>query len=157
VFSAGTILLFVRKDVILSFARMAMVCFPFLSIIIEELRGLLLVFFVYKMTLCCFHSCAIPFDSDRNCNSTVGIYKSGSTCIYDLYSYHNTSILIPIQQRILSTLSLCILNVRPPPHKILMRKRPRQLSCYGAIHIFHDFEVCREEDIEVPLLDLQLN
>lgn len=35
-----------------------------------------------------------------------------------------------------------------------MQHHPRQFASDGAVDVFDDGEVCREEDVEVALLDL---
>lgn len=72
-----------------------------------------------------------------------------------LHSHQHASILIPAQQRILSIPRIRIFNVSPAVHELLVARDLRQLPSNSTIHILDDIEVCREEDIEVALVDLQ--
>lgn len=74
-------------------------------------------------------------------------------CI-ELHRRKNTSILIPAQQRILSVFRLRLFYICPAPEKLLVREDAGELAGYGAVHEFHDVEICREEDVEVALMDL---
>jgi hypothetical protein len=72
-----------------------------------------------------------------------------------LYSNHDTCILIPVQQWVLPTLSLCILDVRPSLHEVLVSECSCQFTRYSTVHVLHDFEICRKENVEVALLNLR--
>lgn len=72
----------------------------------------------------------------------------------DLHSHQHASILIPAQQRILSTPCFCILNISPAVHELFMTCDLSQLSRDSAVHILDDIEVSREEDIKVALVNL---
>ena len=71
-----------------------------------------------------------------------------------LHRNHETSILIPVQQRILPALGLRVLNIRPAIHETLVGEDAGEFASDGAVHVLHYFKVCREEDVEVALLDL---
>ena len=75
----------------------------------------------------------------------------------NLYSHQHASVLVPAQQRVLSTPCFRVLNIRPAVHEFLVACDLGQLSCDGTVHILDDIEVGREKDIEVPLVDLYLN
>lgn len=71
-----------------------------------------------------------------------------------LHRDHKTSILIPVQQRILPAPRRRVLDVRPAIHEGLVVEHAGELARDGAVHVLHDLEVCGEEDVEVALLDL---
>jgi hypothetical protein len=72
-----------------------------------------------------------------------------------LYSSQNFGILVPRQQRILSTPRLRITNISPSFHEFLVAADEGQFTGNGAVQVLDDVEVCREEDVEVALVDLQ--
>ena len=76
-------------------------------------------------------------------------------CIF-LHCRENTSILIPAQQWILPVLRLRLFYVRPALEELLVREDTGQLAGYGTVYELHDVEICREEDVEVALMDLLL-
>lgn len=67
---------------------------------------------------------------------------------------HSRRVLIPLQHRILPAQRPRILRIRPPLQKLLLAHDPREFAGDGRVHVFHDVEIAREEDIEVALLDL---
>lgn len=76
------------------------------------------------------------------------------TSRFYLHSHQHASILIPAQQRILPIPRLRVLNISPAVHELLMARNLRQLPGNSTIHILDNIEVCREENIEVALVDL---
>lgn len=70
---------------------------------------------------------------------------------YSLHSRDDARILIPAEQRILAAACLRVLDVGPALHEVLVGQDTRQLARHGAVHVFHDGEVGREEDVEVAL------
>lgn len=80
--------------------------------------------------------------------------KQYQRCVF-LYSSHHTRVLIPRQHRIVSILRRRSLHIRPSVHEILMREDLCQLASNRPIDTLHDLEICRKEDIEIALLDLQ--
>lgn len=72
------------------------------------------------------------------------------------YSHHETGILVPVEQRVLSTFRLRILHIRPSIHESLMGLDGRELASNGSVHILHDFKVRWEENVEVSLLYLHI-
>lgn len=71
-----------------------------------------------------------------------------------LYSSQNLGILIPRQQRILSTPRLRISNISPSLHEFLVAADESQFARNGAVQVLDDIEVSREEDVKVALVDL---
>lgn len=69
-----------------------------------------------------------------------------------LHSDHDTSVLIPPQQRILPAPHLCLFRIAPPREEVLVRRDPRQPPRDRAVHVLHHSKVRREQDVEVPLL-----
>jgi len=69
-------------------------------------------------------------------------------------THHNARVLIPPEHRILSAARLRIPDVGPAPQEFLMAHHACQLACDGAVDVFDDAEIGREEDVEVALLDL---
>lgn len=67
---------------------------------------------------------------------------------------HNTSILIPIQHRIITRHRLRLLQKRPPLQKILLPHDPREPSSQRLIHAIHNLKVCRKQNIKEALLHL---
>lgn len=80
-------------------------------------------------------------------NQSEGIY---------LHRHQHASILVPVQERVLSISRLRILNVGPAFHEVLVTHDLGQLARHGTVHILDDIEVCREKDIKVPLVDLDV-
>ena len=76
---------------------------------------------------------------------------TGTVTQFTLHSRNDTRILIPAEQGILAAVRLRVLNVGPALHEVLVRQDARQLARHGAVHVFHDGEVSREEDVEVAL------
>jgi hypothetical protein len=72
----------------------------------------------------------------------------------NLYSSKNLCILVPGQQRILAAPRLRIAYIRPSLHEFLVAADERQFARDGAVEVFDDIEVGREEDVEVALVDL---
>ena len=68
--------------------------------------------------------------------------------------YHDTRILIPAQQWVVSVLGLRLLDVGSAVHEVFVRVRACELSCNACVHFFYDIEVGWEEDVEVALVDL---
>lgn len=64
-------------------------------------------------------------------------------------------ILVPAQQRVLSVSRLCFLHIRPALQELFMRDDAGELAGDGAVHVFHDIEVGRKEDVEIALLNLK--
>jgi len=69
-------------------------------------------------------------------------------------THHNARVLIPPEHRILSAARLRIPDIGPAPQEFLMAHHACQLACDGAVDVFDDAEIGREEDVEVALLDL---
>lgn len=65
---------------------------------------------------------------------------------------HHIRIPIPTQKRILSAPCHGGLRICPVPQKVLLAAHPRQLPSDRAIHILHELEVGREEDVKIPLV-----
>jgi hypothetical protein len=74
-----------------------------------------------------------------------------------LHSDHDTGVLIPSQQRIIAVLRARFSNICSACHEILMQVRACKATRYSCVHRFHDFEVGREQDVEIALVDLSLN
>lgn len=71
-----------------------------------------------------------------------------------LYSSQNFGILIPRQQRILSTPRLRISNISPTLHEFLVAADECQFARNGAVQVLNHVEVGREEDVKVALVNL---
>lgn len=72
----------------------------------------------------------------------------------ELYSSQNLGILIPRQQRILSTSCLRIPNISPSFHEFLVAADEGQFARDGAVQVLNNIEIRREEDVKVALVDL---
>lgn len=70
-------------------------------------------------------------------------------------SRHNAGIRIPGQERVLAVLGLGVFDVGPSAEEILVAEHLGQFARDGAVDVFHDGEIGREEDVEVALLDLR--
>lgn len=67
---------------------------------------------------------------------------------------HDTGILIPSQQRVLTTLRLRLFHIRPSLQELLVAQNSGELAGDGLIYLLHDLEVGWEEDVEVALVNL---
>lgn len=72
------------------------------------------------------------------------------------HSDHDTCILVPAHQRVVTVLRTRLCNIRSARHEILVCVCARKLACDGCVHGLHDLEVGGEEDIEVALVNLEL-
>lgn len=71
-----------------------------------------------------------------------------------LHRNQNRRIPIPPNKRILPTHTPRILQISPFAQEILMCQNFGKFARDSAVHVFHDAEIGREEDVEVALLDL---
>lgn len=72
-----------------------------------------------------------------------------------LHCNQHARILVIRQKRIIATPSLRVFYIRPSTHKVSMRHDAREFTSNGAVHGLSDVEVCGEQNIKVPLVDLQ--
>lgn len=73
-----------------------------------------------------------------------------------LHRRHEARIFVMRKQWILAILCLCIFEIRPSSHELLMAVNLCQLARHCAVHVGHDVEICREENVKEALLDLSL-
>jgi hypothetical protein len=70
------------------------------------------------------------------------------------YSSKNTSVLIPVQQRVLPILRFRLFDISPPPQELLMRQDSGELAGDSSIHQLHDVEVGGKQNVEIALMYL---
>lgn len=73
----------------------------------------------------------------------------------NLHRHQHAGILIPGQQRVLPITGLCVLNICPTMHKVLMTQYLGQFSSHSTVDIFNNVEVRWEEDIKIALMNLR--
>lgn len=71
-----------------------------------------------------------------------------------LHRHHDTSVLVPGQERVLAVPRLRVFDVRPATHEVFVAHDLGQFASDGAVEVLDDVEIRGEEDIEVALLDL---
>jgi hypothetical protein len=71
-----------------------------------------------------------------------------------LHSDHDTCVLVPAQQRVVTILGARLCNICPARHEVLMCVRARETPCNSRVHWLHDLKVSREQDVKVTLVDL---
>lgn len=73
--------------------------------------------------------------------------------VYCSDSRHQAGVLIPTQQRVLTTQRRGSIDIGPASQERLMLADSGQLSSDSTIHILHQLEVCGEENIKVSLVN----
>lgn len=91
---------------------------------------------------------------DKSTFKKMGMFTYLWVDIYESYSRQNLGIFIPCQQRIFTALGLCVPNISPSFHKLLMASNKCKFARNSTVQIFNYVEICWEKDIKVALMDL---
>lgn len=79
-----------------------------------------------------------------------GYYGQGAC----LYSSHDACVLIPTQHWVFPILRPSIFHICPSLQELFVRRHPCKPTRNNSVDIFDSWEVDREEDIEVTLMNL---